>query len=138
MATAISLNDGNYSANMVYIHPIELFKLRRSKDSDGQPLILRDAFGNETLNGLVVKATKKVAQDVIYVLDMNVVELRTKRAMQLKMGQILADDVINDKQSAVLMARYQILVRNLDKVAILKCSTVGATKDVLSMPLVVA
>lgn len=132
LATKISMEDGGYSANMAFMHPLELFKLRREKDNDGQPIVLKDAFGNETISGVVVKATKKVAVDVLYVLDMNVVELRTKRAMQLKMGQILANDAINDKQSAILMARYQILVRNLDKVAVLKCSSIAATKAIIA------
>jgi hypothetical protein len=60
------------------------------------------------------------------VLDDNVVEWRTKRAMQLKIGQFLANDAINDKQSAILMARYQLLVRSADQKAVIKVTNIGA------------
>ena len=60
------------------------------------------------------------------IMDSQVAEWRTKRAMNLKLGQILANDVINDKQSAVLSARYQLLVRNLDQKAIMKVTDVAA------------
>lgn len=132
METTISMEDGGYAANMAYIHPLDLYRLKREKDNDGQPIVLRDSFGNDVVGNVVLKPTKKVAQNTLRVLDMNVVELRTKRAMQLKMGQILANDAINDKQSAILMARYQILVRTLDKVAILKCSSISAALAVLN------
>jgi hypothetical protein len=59
------------------------------------------------------------------VLDDNVVEWRTKRAMQLKIGQILANDAINDKQSAILMARYQLLVRSADQKAVIKVTNIS-------------
>lgn len=129
MATAISIENGGYSANAVFINPMDFFKMRKLKDNDGQPLMLTDAMGNSFIgnSGLRIFKTKKIVADTLLVADLNVAELRTKRAMTLKVGQILADDVLNDKQSAVLMARYQILVRDLDKVAILKCSEVANT-----------
>ena len=134
MATAISIENGGYSANAVFINPMDFFKLRKLKDGDGQPLMLTDAMGNSFIgnSGLRIFRTKKITADTLLVADLNVAELRTKRAMTLKVGQILADDVLNDKQSAVLMARYQILVRDLDKVAILKCSEVANTIAIIN------
>jgi len=52
--------------------------------------------------------------------------------MQLKIGQILADDVLNDKQSAVLMARYQLLVRSADTVAVIKISDIASAVGAIS------
>lgn len=116
---------GKYAVNIAFINPMDLFKLENEKDTTGQPIVLKNAFGMPTIGGIVVVDTDKVLENTMYAMDINVAELRTKRAMQLKMGQILTDDVIKDKQSAVLMARYQLLIRNADKVAVMKVTDIA-------------
>jgi hypothetical protein len=70
--------------------------------------------------------TAKITANTLLVMDSRVAELRTKRSMTLKIGQILTDDVIKDKQSAIMMARYQLLVRNADKAGVVKVTDVAA------------
>ncbi len=123
---------GAYTANVVFMHPMDLFKLKHEKDNDGQPVILQDTFGNPILGGIRVVPTVKITADTMLVMDSNVAEWRTKRTMQLKMGQILADDAINDKQSAILMARYQLLVRNADTAGIMKVTSIAAAKQAMN------
>lgn len=125
VATKIAIAGvGRYSANVAFIHPMDLFKLKHEKDNDGQPVVLNDSFGNPTIAGIRIVPTVKVTANTLLVMDSNIAEWRTKRAMQLKMGQILADDAINDKQSAILMARYQLLIRNADTVGIMKVTDI--------------
>lgn len=126
IATKIAIAGvGAYNANVAFIHPMDLFKLKREKDNDGQPVVLNDSFGNPTIGGIRVVPTVKVTANTLLVMDSNIAEWRTKRAMQLKMGQILANDAINDKQSAILMARYQLLIRTADTVAIMKVTDIA-------------
>lgn len=133
VATKIAIAGvGGYTANVVFMHPMDLFKLKHEKDNDGQPVILNDTFGNPILGGIRVIPTVKVTADTMLVMDSNVAEWRTKRAMQLKMGQILANDAINDKQSAILMARYQLLIRTLDQVAVMKVTSIAAAKQAMN------
>jgi hypothetical protein len=127
---------GRYNANVAFVHPMDLFKLKREKDNEGQPVVLTDSFGNPTIGGIRVVPTVKITENTLLVMDSAVAEWRTKRAMQLKMGQILADDVINDKQSAVLMARYQLLVRAADQVGIMKVTDIATALQTIEKPAV--
>jgi hypothetical protein len=117
---------GMYVADTVYMNPVDIFKMSKLKDSTNQPLVGVDMFGKPVLAGMTVISSSKIAANTMLVLDSNVAEWRTKRAMQLKVGQVLTDDVLNDKQSAVLMARYQLLVRNADANAVIKVSSISA------------
>jgi len=129
---------GAYSANSVFIHPVDLFVLKNEKDNEGRPVVLTDSFGNSTLGGMLAIPTVKITQNTMLVMDSNICEWRTKRSMTLKMGQVLANDVINDKQSAVLMARYQLLIRNADLAGIVKVADIATALVTMSKPSAVA
>ena len=132
VATKIAIDGkGRYAANIAFIHPMDLFKLLSKKDTTGQPVVLKDSFGNPTIAGIRVVPTAKVTENTMLVMDSRIAEWRTKRSMTLKMGQILTDDVIKDKQSAVLMARYQLLIRTADKVGIMKVTDISAALDAM-------
>lgn len=134
VATKIAIaGKGRYAANVAFIHPMDLFKLLNKKDTNGQPVVLKDTFGNPTIGGIRVVPTAKVTENTMLVMDSRIAEWRTKRSMTLKMGQILTDDVIKDKQSAVLMARYQLLIRTADKVGIMKVTDIGAALDAMEI-----
>lgn len=134
VATKIAIaGKGRYAANVAFIHPMDLFKLLNKKDTTGQPVVLKDTFGNPTIGGIRVVPTAKVTENTMLVMDSRIAEWRTKRSMTLKMGQILTDDVIKDKQSAVLMARYQLLIRTADKVGIMKVTDIGAALDAMEI-----
>jgi hypothetical protein len=125
---AVKVSDASkesLSVNAAFINRYDLLKLKKEKDNQGQPIILKDSFGNPTIEGIRLIPTMKIAKNTLLVMDSNIAEWRTKRAMQLKMGQILANDAINDKQSAILMARYQLLIRNADLVGIVKVTDVA-------------
>ena len=135
VATKIAIaGKGKYAANVAFVHPMDLFKLKNEKDNEGQSIVLIDTFGNPTIAGIRVVPTVKITENTMLVMDSRVAEWRTKRSMTLKMGQILANDVINDKQSAVLMARYQLLVRTLDKVGIMYVSDIATALQTMEKP----
>lgn len=137
VATKIAIaGNGIHTANVAFVHPMDLFKLKREKDNDGQPVVLTDAFGNPTIGGIRVIPTVKITANTLLVMDSNIAEWRTKRTMQLKMGQILANDAINDKQSAILMARYQLLIRNLDVTGIYNVTDVATALQAIEKPIV--
>jgi hypothetical protein len=134
VATKIAIaGKGRYAASVAFIHPMDLFKLLNKKDTTGQPVVLKDTFGNPTIAGIRVVSTAKVTENTMLVMDSRIAEWRTKRSMTLKMGQILTDDVIKDKQSAVLMARYQLLIRTADRVGIMKVTDIGAALDAMEI-----
>jgi hypothetical protein len=117
---------GAYAANIAFMHPKDLFVLKNIKDAEGNPVVMTDVFGNPIIDGLRIIPTAKITANTLLVMDSRVAELRTKRSMTLKIGQILTDDVIKDKQSAIMMARYQLLVRNADKAGVVKVTDVAA------------
>lgn len=118
--------DGNYLADVVFMNPVDYFKMSQLKDTSNQPLFTYNAMGAPMLGGLEVVTTAKVTANTMLIMDSQVAEWRTKRSMTLQLGKILANDVLNDKRSAVLSARYQLLVRNLDQKAVIKVTDVAA------------
>ena len=139
VATKIAIaGKDKYSANVGFINPMDLFKLKNEKDNDGQPVVLNDTFGNPTIGGIRVVPTTKINENELLIMDSNIAEWRTKRSMTLKMGQILANDVINDKQSAVLMARYQLLIRTADTVGIMHVADIATALQTMDKPATLA
>lgn len=124
--------DGNYVADVCYMNPVDYFKMSQLKDTANQPLFTYNAMGAPMLGGLEVVTTAKVTANTMLIMDSQVAEWRTKRSMTLQLGKILANDVLNDKRSAVLSARYQLLVRTLDKVAVMKVTDVAAAITALT------
>jgi hypothetical protein len=133
MRTAIDTADGSYMADTVLLNPIDLFKMKRLKDTTGQPIVGVDLFGKPVIAGLTVIASNAVTVNTCTVFDSNVVELRTKRALTFSAGKIFANDNFNDTRSAQLIGRFQLLVRNLDKVAVLKCSDMAGAVNVINI-----
>lgn len=124
--------DGNYVADVIFMNPVDYFKMSQLKDTTNQPLFTYNAMGAPILGGLEVVTTAKVAANTMLIMDSQVAEWRNKRSLTLQLGQILANDILNDKRSAVLSARYQLLVRNLDKVAVMKVTDVAAAITALT------
>jgi hypothetical protein len=133
MRTAIDNADGSYMADTIAVNPIDLFKMKMLKDNDGQPLVGKDLFGNPVIQGLTVISNRVVTANTCLVYDSNVVELRTKRSFKFSAGKIFANDNLNDTRSAMLIGRFQLLVRNLDKVAVLKCSDIASAVNVINI-----
>lgn len=124
--------DGNYIADVCYMNPVDYYKMSQLKDTSNQPLFTYNAMGAPMLGGLEVVTTAKVTANTMLIMDSQVAEWRTKRSMTLQLGKILANDVLNDKRSAVLSARYQLLIRTLDKVAVMKVTDIAAAITALT------
>ncbi len=126
--------DGNYQADLVFLNNVDFLKMKKLKDNDGQPIINKDYFGNFTLGGLTIVPTKKIDANTMVVMDSQVGEIRTKRSLKLQMGQLLANDALNDKQSAIISTRVQFLIRNLDTQAVIKVTDVNAAVAAINIP----
>jgi HK97 family phage major capsid protein len=126
--------DGNYQADLVFLNNVDFLKMKKLKDADGQPIVNKDYFGNFTLGGLTIVPTKKITANTMVIMDSQVGEIRTKRALKLQMGQLLPNDTLNDKQSAIISTRVQFLIRNLDTQAVIKVADVRAAVAAINNP----
>ena len=125
--TQIRLTNGNYAVDCVWMNPLDVFKLAHAKDTLGQPIVNRDIFGNPVgIAGKNLIQSTAITANTMLVADSNVIELRTKRSLTMKMGQVMTGDVENDRQSAILFARAQVLIRDIDKVAVVKVASISA------------
>lgn len=135
----VRLTNGNYMADTVWMNPLDVFKLASSKDNAGQAIINRDFFGNAVgLGGKTLIQSTAITANTMLVADSNVIELRTKRAMTMKMGQVMTGDVENDRQSAILFARMQVLIRDIDKIAVVKVDDISVALGAIEAPEVAA
>ena len=121
-----SVEGAPFVANIAWMNNLDLFKMRRLKDADGQPLVNLDLFGNPTVGGVRIVTNSMFTANTLLMADTDCIELRVKRDMTLEMGKILPTDRQNDTQSAILFARLQILVRDRDKKGIVKVTDVKA------------
>jgi hypothetical protein len=117
-ACSVQAELGNYKVNTVRLNPKRASELRRQKDSNGQPIVQQLVDGSPAIGGLRLITTSKIAYDEMLVSDDRLIQIWTKRSMNLKIGQIGTGDVEADRYTAILFARYQCLVEDADKVGV--------------------
>lgn len=113
-ACSVQAEVAGFKVNTVRLHPKTASKLRRTKDASGQPIVQQLVDGSPSIGGLRLITTSKVAEAEMLVTDDTLIQVWTKRNMDLKVGQF-GLDTEKDLYSAILFARYQCLVEDTDK-----------------------
>jgi len=98
---------GFYKLNTVRLHPLTASRMRRAKDLNGQPIVQTLVDGTPTIGGLRLITTTQLGVGQMLVSDDSLIQIWTKRNMELKIGQIGTGDAENDRYSAILFARIQ-------------------------------
>ena len=103
-----------FKLNTVRLHPKTASKFRRTKDNSGQPIVQQLVDGSPAIGGLRLVTSSKIGETEMLVTDDALIQIWTKRNMDLKVGQF-GLDTEKDLYSAILFARYQCLVEDTDK-----------------------
>lgn len=132
-AMATQAEVGFFVANTVRMSPRLANKLRRTKDADGQYIVTTLVTGEEVIGGKRVIRTTVLSDNELIVGNDSLMQLWSKRAVTLKVGQF-DDDAKKDKYTALVFARVQCLVEDYDKVGIVYCDDVESALVAIKEP----
>lgn len=124
-ACGVQAELANYKVNTVRLNPKKASELRRAKDANGQPIVQTLVDGSPAIGGLRLLTSAKIAYNEMLVSDDRLIQIWTKRSMNLKVGQIGTGDAENDRYTAILFARYQCLVEDHEKAGVVLVSSIS-------------
>ena len=122
-ACSVQAEVAGFKVNTVRLHPKTASKFRRTKDNSGQPIVQQLVDGSPSIGGLRLITSSKIGETEMLVTDDSLIQIWTKRNMDLKVGQF-GLDVEKDLYSAILFARYQCLIEDTDKPGIILVSDI--------------
>lgn len=123
-ACGVQAELAGFKVNTVRMNPKKASELRRTKDANGQPMVQQLVDGSPSIGGLRLITTAKIANDEMLVSDDTLIQVWTKRNMDLKVGQF-GLDTEKDLYSAILFARYQCLIEDTDKPGVILVSSIS-------------
>ena len=118
------LNWPNYKVNTGCMNPVDASLLRRVKDSSGQPIVQTLVDGTPTIGGLRLITTNKLTKGTMLVSDDSLIQIWTKRGLEMKVGQY-ATDAEKDQYTALMFARVQCLVEDADKAGVIYVASIA-------------
>jgi len=112
--------------NRIWMNPSDFFKLRTTKDANGERIFVKDINGNYTISGLQVVRTSRVAANTMLVADTSKIQLWWKRNPEVKFSQMNSTDFVDDKYTAVMFLRNQLVIEGPDTDAVIYVSDIDA------------
>jgi len=110
--------------NKIWINPKDFFRFKTAKDSFGNYLFVKDVNGSYTINGLDVIRTNAVDPGELLLADSAKMQLWWKRNPEIKFSQMNGTDFVDDKYTAVMFLRAQVVVEAQDKTALIYVSDI--------------
>lgn len=120
--------------NIVWMNPSDFYKMKKTKDNDGQYLFVKDVNGNYTINGLRVIRSTAVTANSMTVANSSKIQAWWKRRPEIKFSQMNGSDFVNDAYTAVLFLRAQCVVEAQDQTAIIYVSDITASIAAINKP----
>ncbi|NIA28719.1 MAG: phage major capsid protein [Actinobacteria bacterium] len=111
----------------LWINPSDFFKMRYTKDANGQYLFVKGINGNYTINSLNVVRSSKVTADTLTIADSNKPQAWWKRNPEIKFSQMNGTDFVDDAYTAVLFLRAQCIVEAQDQTAIIHVASIATS-----------
>ena len=118
--------------NRLWMNPSDFFKFKTAKDNQGQYLFVKDVNGQYSINGLQVVRTNAVTAGTMLVADTSKIQLWWKRNPEIKFSQMNGTDFIDDKYTAVMFLRCQVVVETPDKTALIYVSDIDAAIEAIA------
>lgn len=120
--------------NKVWMNPKDFKKFKTAKDANGQYLFIKAPNGQYSINGLDVIRTSKVADGDMLLADTSKIQLWWKRNPEIKISNINGTDFVDDKFTAVMFLRNQVVVEGNDKTALIFVDDIDAAIAALNAP----
>lgn len=117
--------------NRIWMNPLDFFKLRTTKDKDGNRIFIKDVNGNYTIAGLPITPTSRVAANTMLAADTSKVQLWWKRNPEVKFTQVVGTDLEDDVYRVIMFMRNQLVVEGPDKTALIYVSDIEAAIEAI-------
>lgn len=113
--TAIAIAAGNKGmADVVFMHPTDIDKLRRTKDANGQYIIPPFAGGPLNVSGMTIVGSADVVQNTLYVGTSQYAEIYEKDGFGIEFGYT-GNDFRDGLKRMRIYKRLLFLIRQVDR-----------------------
>jgi hypothetical protein len=130
--------DGSYMPNVVLINTIDKYKNMLIKDENGQyllpPFVVRQNNKEYTIDNMVVRSNPNVDANKMYVFDSTKGTIYQRKGIVIEMSY---ENATNFETEVVTLKGYErlnLLIRNVNKNAFMKCSDVAAALTAITKP----
>jgi hypothetical protein len=128
----------NYIPNVILCNTIDKFKNMLVKDDNGQylmpPFVVRQGDKEYSIDGMVVRSNPGVASNTMYVFDSTKATLYQRKTVVIEMSFENASNFETEVVTIKAYERLNLLVRNVNKNAFMKCSDVAGKIAAISKP----
>jgi len=115
--------------NVVWMNPKDFFRFKTAKDTNGNYLFVKDVNGGYSINGLTVVRSNAVDPNTMLAADTSKIQLWWKRNPEIKFSQMNSTDFVDDKYTAVMFLRNQVVVEGQDKTALILVDDIDQAID---------
>lgn len=130
--------DGSFMPNVVLVNTIDRYKSLLIKDKNDNyilpPFVARSGNQEFTIEGMVVKSNPNVAANSMYVMDSTKGTIYQRKNATIEMS---FENNSNFETEVVTLKGYErlnLLIRNVDKNAFMKCSDVATAITAITKP----
>ncbi|HEX7906237.1 MAG TPA: phage major capsid protein [Chitinophagaceae bacterium] len=130
--------DGSYMPNTILVNTIDKYRSMLIKDDNGQyllpPFVVRSNNKEYTVDGMVVRSNPNVDTNTMFVFDSTKGTLYQRKGIVIEMS---FENATNFETEVVTLKGYErlnLLIRNLNANAFMKCTDVTAALAAISKP----
>lgn len=130
--------DGAYMPNVVLFNTIDRYKalLIKNKNGDYQmpPFVVRNGNKDYTIDGMIVRSNPGVAANSLMVFDSTKGTIYQRKAAVAEISYENASNFETEVATMKVYERLNLLIRNVNKNAFMKCSDIATALTALATP----
>lgn len=130
--------DGSFMPNVVLFNTIDRYKALLIKDKDDNymmpPFVVRNGNKDYTIDGMIVRSNPNVPANSLRVFDSTKATGYQRKAAVAEISYENATNFETEVATLKVYERLNMLIRNVDKNAFMKCTDITAALTALSTP----
>jgi hypothetical protein len=130
--------DGSFMPNTILVNTIDKYRNMLIKDDNGQyllpPFVVRSNNKEYTVDGMVVRSNPNVDANTMYVFDSTKGVIYQRKGIVIEMSYENASNFETEVVTLKGYERLNLLIRNVNVNAFMKCSDVDAALAAISKP----
>lgn len=130
--------DGSYMPNTVLFNTIDRYKSMLLKDANNNyilpPFVARVGNKEYNIDGMIVRSNPNVPANSLYVLDSTKGTIYNRKGVVIELSYENATNFETETVTLKAYRRLNLLIRNVNKNAFMKCSDVQAALTAITKP----